>query len=333
MNKRLLPFFLTIFLAVLLVFTTQTPVTAAEGKPIVLKAVTFIPQGHPSAWGWWRYRELINEAAKGRLVLEFAGGPETISGFDQPEALRTGAIDVNYIVTAYYKTMLPEANSLHLSTLKPWEERESGFHGYMVELHKKKNIYFMGRQLFNSPFILATSKLRIERPQDLRGRKFRTAALYDAMFKKLGVTGITIPISDQYSALERGLVDGTATTPSSALKYSFNEVCKYIIGPMYYRAQNGVMLVNLDAWNRIPKDLQDLMIKTQIKVEREVWDHFGNLVGGQVHQLKERGMEFVKWSPADDKWFLDIAYQAAWGEVEKKTSRETAAQLKGMITR
>ena len=332
MRLSTMKFFMGLIIAGVFISSVWTGGAAAESKPIVLKTVTFLPEGHGSAWGWWFYKDMLNKAAKGRLIIEFSGGPETIKGFEQPGALMTGAIDVNYNVGAYYKTIIPEANCMVLSKLTPWEERKSGFHDFMVKLFRKKGIFYLGRQLINSPFILATSKLKIQRPQDLKGLRFRTAALYDALFKKLGVIGITIPIGDQYSALERSLVDGTATTPSSALKYSFHEVCKYVIGPTFYGAQNGVMLINLNVWNRIPQDLKDLMIETQMKAERLIWEHYENTTDDQLKKLKSNGMEFVEWSEADSKLFLDIAYDAAWEEIAKKTNPQTASRLKKLIT-
>jgi len=299
----------------------------------VLKAVTMFPEGHGSAAGFRMYQEMLNEAAKGEVILEFAGGPEAIPGFEQPEAVRTGAIDVNFTVTAYYKTMLPEANGHHLSRLTPWEERESGFYDLMVELHKAKNIYYLGRQLVNSPFIMSTRNLRIERPYDLSGLRFRTAALYDALYRKLGITGVTMPLGDQYSALERGLVDGTASTPSSAIKFSLYEVAKYVIGPRFYGAQNAVMLINLDVWNQLPKDVQDLMIDVQIKVEPEIWDYFGDTLSKDLKKLQDEGMEFVEWSPADTKWFLDTADKAAWEEIEENIGPEMTAKLRSLTTK
>ncbi|OGA12396.1 MAG: hypothetical protein A3H32_01925 [Betaproteobacteria bacterium RIFCSPLOWO2_02_FULL_63_19] len=302
--------------------------TAAAGAPIKLRTVSFLPQNHGSSWGFKRYAELLNEAGKGRIEIDYVGGPEAIKAFEQPEAVRTGAVDAAYTVGAYYKTMIPEANSMSLSQLTPWQERESGYFDHMQSLHKAKNLYLLGRQLVNSPFILSTSKTKVTSPRDLKGMKFRTAALYDGMYKKLGIVGITMPLGDQYSALERGLVDGTASSPSSALRFSLYEVNKYVIGPLFFGANNGVLMINLDTWKKIPADLQKLMQEVQLRVERETWDHYGSALSKQIAQLKGKGMEFVEWSAAENQWFLDTAYTANWAEIEGKTSKETVEKLK-----
>lgn len=306
------------------------PAPKPKAEPIVLKVVTMFPEGHGSAAGWRMYQEALNEAANGELILEFAGGPEAIGRYEQPVAVQSGAVFGNMTVTAYYVSLLPEGDIWHLSHLTPWEERESGFHELMVELHKEQNMYYLGRQLTNSPFNMFTN-LNTNGPYDLSGLKFRSGRIYEPFMRELGIVPVSTSIGEAYSALERGLVDAVAFTSSSAISFSMFEVAKYITGPPFYGAQNGVMILNLDMWNGLPKHLQDLMIDVQKKVERDIVDYFGDQYNQNIQKLLGEGMELNEWSSADTTWFLNMLDRVSWEAAEKNLGRDKVTRLREML--
>jgi TRAP-type C4-dicarboxylate transport system substrate-binding protein len=67
----------------------------AEAKTIALKAITVFPMDHPVNRDNQAYINEINKRAKGELRIEYLGGPEMVSTFDQAKAVRTGMIDLD----------------------------------------------------------------------------------------------------------------------------------------------------------------------------------------------------------------------------------------------
>ncbi len=280
--------------------------------------------------GGWIFGDLVNERSGGELTIDFIGGPEVIPGFDQPKAVKEGSIDIIYNVTAYSAPLLPEADVLHLSEYLPWEERETGFYDLMVETFKKMNAYYLGRMMTpNAGFFFFVND-PVERPEDLAGRKMRTAALYDEFMRALSITPVTIGVPDTYSALERGIVDGFGQPIPVAYGMGWTSITKYLIDHEFYN-QNGVILINLDVWNKLPKHLQDLMKEAAAEQEHRTWDYAEGVIKDNRQGMAADGVQFVKFSPADAKYYLDLAYSTSWAVTKKKVSPEMYAKLREML--
>ena len=89
--------------------------------------------------------------------------------------------------------------------------------------------------------------------------------------------------------------------------------------------------MNLDSWNRIPKHLQDLMNKTMIEVEREIVDFWAGGHEKAWQTMMDNGVEPIDFSPADAKWFLDLADKVAWADQAKKSRPEYVRLIEDML--
>jgi len=308
---------------------SPTPTPAPAPEKVTLKAISFLPVDHPVNAGAHIFTDIVNERGEGNLVIDFFGGPEVIPGFDQGEAVKTGAMDMIYNVTAYYAPMLPAADTLHLTEYTPWEERENGLYEFMVELHKEINAYYIGRWSCNQPFYLQSAK-PIERPADLASVKMRTAALYDEFMRALGIIPVTLAMSDVYSALERGIIDGFGWPIQGAASYGWNDRVKYCIDHPFYE-QNNTILINLDLWNRLPKEYQDLLLESAIDAEKEMWDVHGKQNEEARKESLDLDVNFVKFSPADAKYYVDLAYSTSWAIAKEKVDPVTYTKLEQLL--
>ncbi len=64
---------------------------APKAAPITLKGLSAYPQQAPSSHGLQTFRDLVNQRSNGALVINWAGGPEIIGSFDQPQAVSVGS--------------------------------------------------------------------------------------------------------------------------------------------------------------------------------------------------------------------------------------------------
>ncbi len=343
MNKKGLILFSSICLIIILValpFITacaqpaQAPAPSPKAKPIVLKAVGFLPTNHGTMKGFGMYVDMLNEASKGELTIDWLGGPEVIPGREQMEAMRTGVVDMIGNPTAYYASDLPEGKALNLSQIMPWEERERGFNDLMVELHKKIDVYFLGRFRFEPgpAFFFFTNK-RIESLEDYRGMKFRSVATYKPLMDELGIVPIAVDLTEIYNAMDRGLVDAWGATPSTCLRFNLHEVTKYVNTPGFY-SPNTSILLSLDTWNKLPKHLQDLMIETHIKAVRgPIYEYYQDAYDKTWQEMIDSGIEVNELPPAEAERFLDVAYSSYWKSIEEASTPEMVAKLKEMLTK
>ncbi len=267
---------------------------------------------------FYEFIKRVNAESNGLVRIDYLGGPEVVAAFDQPEAVRAGTVDVAFLWTGYYLTTLPEANVIVYSKLKPPQERQAGLYDFLDQLHRQyMNMVFLGRTVSSHAYNLF-DKVRITKPADIKGQSFRGLAVYAPVLNLLGVTVVSMPISDVYTGLERGLIQGTVADVSDADAMKWYEQTKYAIDPPFWE-NNAVLTVNLNSWNKLPKSVQDLMIKTQIDIEKGMSDYFLKDVQTIRKSLQSKGMEFVQWSPDDSKWFLDGAYRAGWQALKDGT--------------
>lgn len=309
---------------------------APTPEPIVLKLISFQATDKISVHHAGVYADMVTERAKGELIIDWIGGPEIVSMFDQPEAVRAGSIDMAAVPAPFYKGIVPEARAIHLSKLTGIEERESGFYELMNELHEKQNLYFLGRMTDGvledgGRFIITTGTL-VETPEDLAGFKIRTAALYDDFLKALGCVPVTIKHAEVYTAMERGVIDGAAFPPADIEAYHLYEVVPYFIDHSFYRSPS-VFIVNLDSWNRLPKHLQDLMVDAHKDMLPEMTAWHDGRVRESRQKMLDEGMEAIKFSPDVAKRYLDLAYDVSWDLLEEEIGPELTVKLRGLLTK
>jgi len=316
-------------LTIVMVLSVWTGSYQAQAKETVLKMVTFLPKDDVNLTAWRAYVDEVNKRSKGELVIKFIGGPEAIPSFKQFEAMRTGVVDVIFGCESYYGGAVTGAAYTHLSRLAPPEERKSGYYDLRVDILKKHNVFYLGRPEHGVWFHIFTNKL-IKRPQELAGQKIRTSATYEPFVRTIGAVPITIPGSEVYTALERGVVDGYAWSVLGNISMGWPEVCKYIIGPKIY-SMNLENLINLDTWNSLPKHLQKLLSDLMIENEAKYTKVFEELGEKELKAMQAKGMKMIKFTPEDTQWYVDLAYKAGWDEVLKK-SPDLGAKLKKLLS-
>ena len=298
-------------------------------KPIKMKAVQFINIGNPGEAGLHLLIDMINKGAKGELVIKIAGGPETIPGRQQPEAVRTGAVDMAFVPAPWYKSMVPIAGLMNLRLLEPWEERKTGLYDFVVEEHKKAGLRYIGNGHCLGTFHLF-SKEPITSLDGLKGKRFRHSPAYP-FFKALGLKPITAAHSEIYSGLERNVFDGLGTNDNSFVSLHLYEVCKYIVGPSFFRHTTASIIMNPRKFNSLPKHLQELVLDSMKKAEPLIKEKENEIEANNWKAMEANGMKHIKWSPEDNKTFMDIVTQVTWKVEGKKLKPGMVDKMKKMM--
>lgn len=279
-------------------------------KPIVLKAISFLPVDHPLMATIPAWIEKVGKATDGLVTVNWVGGPEVTPALEQIEAVRTGVVDVNFNVTAYYEPLAPELRAFSLSERTPWEERQVGFYDFMVERHKKVGTMYLGRWLSEQSFYLWVNK-PVQELADLKGRKLRTRALYDRFMRELGIVPVSVDHGEVYTSLERGMVEGFGWPILGPADYGWTEVTKYVIDHPFFN-QNATILVNLDVWNRIPANLQQAIMKATAEYERDMVAHFIEASRKERERLQGMGVQFIRFSPEEGERYAKTALEVEW---------------------
>ncbi len=309
---------------------TPTPTPLPPAEPVVLKAVSWMATHLDGPRFLGIYADRVTERANGELIIQWIGGPEVMSMRELPDAVRKGVIDIASNLLSFHQALVPEVNAIGVSEYTLAEERERGFFDLMVELHQEKaNMRYLGKLQDNLPLYMYVN-VKVETPEDLVGLKVEAIGLFNEFFKNLGISPVSMNQAEVYTALERGLLQGHTNPHSTVLGLGLYEVEKYWIEPPMWDSQHG-LLMNLDAWNRLPKHLQDLMTNVMIELEPEISTFWAENERKAGEELIARGMSPIIFSPEDTKRFRDIGYDGQWAVVKEKVSPEMYTKLRELL--
>ncbi len=84
-------------------------------------------------------------------------------------------------------------------------------------------------------------------------------------------------------------------------------------------AQNVIFIINMAAWNKIPPNLQQVVMDVSAEHEPQQLDVYQKVIDDGIVAAKGRGMQMIDLSPAETKTLIDTAYNSAWADMIKKS--------------
>ena len=177
---------------------------AAHAQETTLRVVSAFAENTQYVKNLMPMIQKLNAEGKGRLQLNFVGGPKAMPPFEVGNAVRTGVVDLAMTTGAFYTNIMPEADALKLTKIPAQELRKNGGHELINKIwNEKANMQYLGRVIDYTPFHLYLTK-KIDKP-DLTGLKIRITPVYRDFFQALGATVMQTAPGEVYTALERGV--------------------------------------------------------------------------------------------------------------------------------
>src|SRR5687767_5997132 len=131
-------------LAILLAGAALLGAPSASAQEATLRAVSAFAEKTQFSRPFERFIEKVNEEGKGKLRINYIGGPRAVPPFEVGNAVKTGVVDMANVTGAFYTNLMPEADALKLSTKSMAEQRRNGAWEYINKLHNEKlNAYFL----------------------------------------------------------------------------------------------------------------------------------------------------------------------------------------------
>lgn len=304
-----------------------------QAETITLKAVTGWPKTSSENKSFFMFNELVEQMVArkypGELKINYIGGPEAVKSTDQVQACQRGMVDMAYTTSAYYVSVLPEVDAYKLSELTPMEERAGGALKYMNDLHEKKGLYLLGRLGLGERFHLYLKKPI--QSADLKGLNIRVSPMYLQIIKGLGGNPVVIPPTEVYPALERNVVDGFCWPAVGIRDWGWHKQIKYIVEPGFYQVPNPLVM-NLNAWNKLPKKFKDLLTEAAMEAEKKAIAHFEELAKQERPILIKEGLQVIDLPAQEKQKFLKVGYDEGWNDIIQKNPK-TGPELKNLLIR
>jgi C4-dicarboxylate-binding protein DctP len=163
------------------------------------------------------------------------------------------------------------------------------------------------------------SNVPLRKMEDFKGVKLAHAGSFLPLIAALGATPVQAVFTEIYTSMDTGVFNGFVMSPDSAVAFRIQEVGKYLTKLDLGAMEAGVLTVNLNTFNKLPKEVQDIVLEVGSEwtwdvvnrgktLEANAWDTFKK-AGVEVYTLPEK--ERVRWAnKINDAGVLSKAMQA-----------------------
>jgi len=275
------------------------------------------------------YIEKINNETDGRIHVTWVG-PEAVSPFEQLQPLSNGIFDILFTHPSYHVGEIAAGIAMDLITASPEEIRAAGFYEILDKAYKQKaNAKVLSMISGEGVGYHIMLKKPLEKA-DFTGLKLRSTPTYDVLIIPLGGSTVQLPVGEVYSALERGVVDGACWPVFGALDYKWYEVVDYQLRPQFGQVSE-ILLINLDTWESMPEELQNLLMEITIEMETNSYDLLAKAFKKEEEELVNLGMKLNVLPEDEGEKLLQTFYDNSWEKTVLKLSPDFGPQLKKLV--
>lgn len=120
------------------------------------------------------------------------------------------------------------------------------------------------------------SREPVESLEDIEGKAVRGYGLLLNALDLGGANAVAVPVGEVYESLDRGVIDGwfATTLDNAVLDFKLSEVTPYISDTGAGAYQSAAILLNLDRWNSLSPELQDIFTQASDEVMSSYGDEF-----------------------------------------------------------
>lgn len=270
-----------------------------------------------------QYKPILDEIEKksnGRIKFATFLAGALGKNQEQYDIARTGKADMVTISTGYTPGRFPLSEILTVPLVFPstYEAQEAVIAIGDRILNKDFPDTHVLAPYQSQIFYLYTNK-KIEKLEDMKGLKVRSSgATITKSIGALGGTPVSMGLPDVYLSMQTGVVDGGIFGPSGLLSFKLQEVTKHELKiNLGHTIQ--ILTMNLDTWNKLPKDLQQIVTETSRKAGRYEVDLFVADAQPVAKMLVDRGGTSTTLSQEEE---------ARWAKVLTPVFTDYVAELK-----
>ena len=298
--------------------------TAQADSTITLKFASPYPVGHPSYVRAKEYIEDIQKLTNNKVKFSYFPAEQLGKAKDMLTVCGRGVADFCQIHVTYFAGQLPYTNMI---VLPYWTSATEGTEIFKEmletspELQEEMHKYGVkGMVGTTTPtYDVATVKKPVRKLEDLKGLKLKTAGgIYDNIAKRYGIIPVSIPASETYEAVQRGVVDGVVFNYPSIRSYHLNDLIKYITNGMRCGGYPGAIVVNEKTWQKLPKDVQDAIMKANHNAMAKEGHRWDTLHKEVMQQFKNQGIQVYDLTPEQ---------RVAWRKVLNGVGEEYVTEI------
>ena len=306
---------------------------ALAADPIVLKIQTSDRAGDQTfkvQKEKWNVK--LEQLTGGRIKMELFADGQAVPHRETVPAMAAGVISGHITSMEYHAGLEPGfalLGNLVAGYNTPDEEQMFYYAGPGNALAQegydqvfgKGKVHVVGCAPYNREAFVA--RVPIRTVADMKGKKLRAPeGLVAEVFKRAGAATVTMPVSETFTALEKGVVDGADNSSYFNNRVNgMNRIAPYPIWPGIHSQAVHSFVLSQKVWDGLTPDLKAAM---------EVWwewmymskRHMTDMVDRELVALDKSGkgekVEVVDWS-AEERLKLRKIAEGAWLDFSKKS--------------
>ena len=233
--------------------------------PHIVKVATVAPEGSSWMKEFRAFEKDLSLSTNGQI--QFKIYPNAVQGGEKDvlRKMRLGQIDVGTFTGVGLGEIVPEVRILDLPFLfRTSEEVDYVYTALFKEFQQKfikKGFFLVGWAEVG--FVYTFTKTPIAKPEDFRKIKmwlWKGDPLAKATFDVMKIQSVPLDITDVYTSLQTGLVDGVYISPYGVLALQWFTKTKYMLN---YPLTNsvGAILITTKKLNSIPENLRGVFVE------------------------------------------------------------------------
>jgi|TARA_R110002033_G_scaffold63018_1_gene113925 TRAP-type mannitol/chloroaromatic compound transport system substrate-binding protein len=210
--------------------------------------------------------KLAEEMSNGRLQIRVDAANKHKAPFGVFDMVKAGQYDIGHSASYYWKgkdiNLLP-FTSMPFGLTAPEQYAWFYYGGGLELMQKAYSKYGMYSFPGGNTGVQMGGWFRkeIKSLDDLKGLKMRIPGFAGEVMAKLGVEVTNIAPAELFMALERNSIDALEWVgPSMDIKMGFHKVAPYYYTGWHEPASEMQFMVNKDSFNKLPKDLQKILV-------------------------------------------------------------------------
>jgi len=263
----------------------------------------------------------IEKVTNGRLMIDEYPGSVLSTGKEALDSVAAGVVELAEVSPAYFPDRLSLFRIMYLpfrfTDRLDWNslicDEVGTLESTKAQLAMANSVYGFAQLV---PPYEPMGNVLISKAEDFDGVRVRCPADAAEVLKQFGAVPMMVPAADTYTSLDTGVIDlvfGCSDYWHKA--YKIYEASKYYMPGMALGVAGDLALINKDAWDALPKDLQVRLPELRI-------------VAAQTHQMElaspekvaawrvefeAAGIEIIPF-PAAERAKLEAAAKSVWDE-------------------
>ncbi|MDQ0338800.1 TRAP-type C4-dicarboxylate transport system substrate-binding protein [Caldalkalibacillus uzonensis] len=299
---------------------------AATGEQITLKFSHFWPPQHFVQTGVFEpFVEKMSNLSGGRVSVDIYPASALGEPGAQYDMAMTGVADIAVSVHSYTPGQFPLVSVMELPFISDSGEKGSEILWKLYEeFPELQDEHAQTKPLWlftSSPGQLLTVGKPVQSIDDLRGMRIRSPSpIMNKVIELAGATPVSMPMSDVYDAMQRGVVDGTFAPMPELLAFNLMDVTDYVtIGNFYMTTFFAVM--NEQVWEGLTEEEQQKLEELGLSMARKGGQAFDDAAREAREALADSDVEVYELSEGEIAEWMSQLESVIEGWIEEMNSK------------